>query len=298
MDLQKLRGFYWTARLGRVSAAAEKLHLSQSAISHQLKALEETLGAKLYERTGRGIVPTAEGERLYTHARTVLHALDDLRAEFDDLQARPRGRLRLAAFRGIAVFTLPDIVQRYHARHPEVRLVVSAVNADREILRRVADGEVDLGVCTAWNDFEGLDYLEFASYDMYACVARDHPWAARPEPPTLADLAAQPLLLYERGTAIRDRIDRRFEAAGLHPRVAIEACGANALLAYARRGLGVGLVSGLVPEARDDDTLRTIPATDLFGALGYGFVLRTGRYRTAATRAFLEEAGVPLDSLG
>ncbi len=298
MDLQKLRGFYWTAHYGTVSGAAEKMHISQSAVSHQLKALENELGAKLYERTRRGITLTPEGDRLLGYARTVVHSLSDLRNEFDDLRGEPRGTVRLAAFRGITIFSLPDIVQRYHAQHPNVRLVVSSEIQDGEILRLTSTGEVDLGITTSWNTFDGLEYLEFASYEMYACMSRDHPWAERRAPLTLHDLAAQPLLLYERGTAIRTRIDRHFARQDLQPEVSIEAGGSNAILEYVQRGMGVGIISGLVLDGDQDPRVHKIPVTDLFGHLGYGFVLRSGRYLPASIRAFLAVAGVGAERFG
>jgi LysR family cys regulon transcriptional activator len=295
MDLQKLRGFYWTAHFGSVSDAARKIHVSQSAVSHQLKSLEAELGAKLYERTRRGIRLTPEGELLRGYARTVVQSVEDLQDEFDDLRGHPRGTVRLAAFRGITLYTLPDIVQNFHRMYPRVRLVVLSKNYDREILRLTAAGEVDLGITSSWNEFGGLEYLEYASYEMYACTARDHPWVGRRELVSLQDLAGQPLLLYERGTAIRSRIDRIFARHGVEINVTVEASGSHTLVEFVKRGLGVGIVSGLVLHNNHDPALHTIPVTELFGTLGYGFVLRSGRYHSVAVRAFLQSAGIPRD---
>lgn len=292
MDLQKLRGFYWTAHFGSVSSAARMIHISQSAVSHQLKSLEAELGAKLYERTRRGITLTPEGERLLEYARTVIQVVEDLCHEFDDLRGRPAGLVRLAAFRGITTYSLPDIVQRFNTAHPLVRLRITSKIRDSEILDLTRAGEVDLGVTSSWNDFTGLAFLPYADFDMYACTARDHPWAERRERLTLGDLAGQPLLLYEQGTAIRARIDQIFASHGVVPDVTVEAGGSQALVEYVKRGLGVGIVSGLVLDDGRDPDLHTIPITDLFGELGYGFVARAGRYLPRAVRAFLETAGV------
>ncbi len=297
MDLQKLRGFYWTAHFGNVSSAARMIHISQSAVSHQLRALEEELGAKLYERTRRGITLTPEGERLLVYARTVIRAVEDLSHEFDDLRGRPTGVIRLAAFRGITTYSLPDIVQRFNASYPLVRLRITSKILDREILELTAAGEVDLGVTASWNEFTGLEYLEYASFDMYACTAKDHPWAERREQLTLLDLASQPLLLYEQGTAIRARIDQVFASHGVEPDVTVEAGGSQAMVEYVKRGLGVGIVSGLVLKTGRDPDLHTFPITGLFGELGYGFVVRAGRYLPRAVRAFLETAGVAVERL-
>ena len=297
MDLQKLRGFYWAAQLGSLSAAARKIHLGQSAVSHQLKSLEAELGAKLYERSRRGIRLTPEGLRLLEYARSVIQSVDDLQEEFAAMRGQPRGTVRLAAFRGIAAYSLPSIVQRFLALHPGVRLVISSKIFDRDILRLTAAGEVDLGITASWNAFGDLAYLEYASYEMYACTALDHPWAGRREPLTLAELAKQPLLLYEQGTAIRTRVNYVFARHGLQPEVPVEAGGSNALTEYVKIGLGVGIISGLVVGKARDVAVHTIPVTDLFGKLGYGFVMRPGRYLPAAIRAFLKVAGIPPEAL-
>ena len=128
---------------------------------------------------------------------------------------------------------------------------------------------------------------------MYACAAADHPWRGRQEALTFHDLAGQPLLLYEAGTTIRTRIDQVLARHGIEPDVTVEAGGSHALLEYVRRGLGVAIVSGLVLDRAGDPTVHAMPVSHLFGTLGYGFVLRSGRHLRLAVRAFLEVAGIP-----
>jgi len=297
MDLQRLRGFYWTAQLGSVSGAAQMINVSQSAISHQLRSLEAELGTKLYERSKRGIVLTSDGERLVRYARLVVHTVDDLQSEFSEIQGRPHGTVRIAAFRGIATHSLPTIVKRFHDSHPNVHLDISSRAFDSGTLQQVADGQADLGITASWNEFGGLHYLEYASYDMFACTCADHPWAGRSEPLTLVDLARKSLVLYEKGTAIRERLDQTFARENLRPEVPISVGGSQALLEFVKIGLGVGIVSGLVAGPGRDPDLHVIPVSDLFGQLGYGFVLPRGRYLTAAAGALLQSAGITPDRL-
>ena len=297
MDLQRLRGFYWTAQLGSVSGAAQMINVSQSAISHQLRSLEEELGAKLYERSKRGIVLTSDGERLVRYARQVVHTVDDLKSEFSEIHGRPHGTVRIAAFRGIATHSLPAIVKRFHDSHPNVRLDISSRAFDTGTLRQVADGQADLGITASWNEFEGMHYLEYTSYDMFACTCADHPWVGRSEPLTLEDLAGKSLVMYEKGTAIRERLDRLFDRHDLQPEVHISVGGSAALLEFVKIGLGVGIVSGLVAGPGRDPDLHVIPVSDLFGRLGYGFVLPHRRYLSAAAGALLQSAGITPDRL-
>lgn len=294
MELQKLRGFYWALQYLSFSAAAKKLYISQSAVSHQIKSLEQELGVKLYERSGRGIMPTPEGERLVHYARDILNSLDDLETEFSELAARPHGSIRIAAGRGVAMFQLPWMIRRFLGSHSEVRLVVSSKTYDAEILAAVTSGEADIGIASSWNEFEDLDYYEILSYDTYICTPLKHPWVGRRDPLALNEIAEQQLILYERGTAIRRRIDQVFARHGLHPEVPIEVGGFLTLREFVRVGLGVSIVSGLVIDDRRADVIHAVPVTDLFGKLGYGLVLRKGRYVSSAIGAFMRAARVPV----
>jgi DNA-binding transcriptional LysR family regulator len=257
-----------------------------------VKSLEQQLGVKLYERSGRGIVPTREGERLAHYARSILHSVDDLETEFAEMAARPHGIIHIAATRGIAMFQLPWIIQRFHHRHPEVRLSVISTSYDSQIMAAVASGEADIGIATSWNEFVDVDYFEILDYDMYVCTPLNHAWVGRRDPLALNEIAEEPLILYERGTSIRRRIDDKFTSHGLRPEVPIEVGGFLTLREYVRVGLGVSIVSGLVISDHLDDVIHALPVTSIFGKLGYGIVLRKGRYISSAQRAFMRAAGI------
>jgi LysR family cys regulon transcriptional activator len=297
LELQKLRGFYWAIRCHSLSEAAQKIHVTQSAISQQVKSLEQELGVKLYERSGRGIVPTPEGERLTSYARQILNSMDDLESEFSELRARPHGTIRIASFRGIAIYHLPWIVKRFRRQHPEVKLAVASKTYDREILRAVSDGEVDIGFTSSWNEFTDVEYFETLSYDMYVCTPLNHPWAEERHRLSLNEIAEQSLILYEQGTSIRNHIDSIFSKHGLSPDVNIEVGGFQALREYVRIGLGIAILSGLMIEESDPEVIYAIPVTDIFGKLGYGIVLRKGRYVSSAVREFMVAAGVPAQQI-
>ncbi len=96
-----------------------------------------------------------------------------------------------------------------------------------------------------------MHYLEFVSYDVFACTRKDHPWAGRSEPVTLGNCPREPLLMYEQGTAIRTRLDQVFARHDLKPEVPISVGGSQALLEFVKIGLGVGIVSGLVAGRRN-----------------------------------------------
>jgi DNA-binding transcriptional LysR family regulator len=257
-----------------------------------VRSLEEELGVRLYERSGRGITPTPEGERLADYARSLLNLIDDLHSEFSELAGKPHGAIRVAASRGVAMFKLPRIVQTFRQAYPDVRLTISSRVRDTDILRLVRAGEFDIGFTASWNDLSDVEYFEVLSCEMLVCTPLDHEWAGRRDRVSLNELAEQPLLLYETGSPIRDHIDRVFARHGLNPEVTIEVGGATALREYVRIGLGISITSGLVLSESKCEDVHCIPVTEIFGRLGYGIVLRKGRHVPAAVREFMRCSGV------
>jgi len=291
MQLHQLTGFYWSARYNSFSLAARRLNVSQSAISHQVKALEAELGVKLYERVGKGIQLTENGKVLFEYAAAIVHKVDDLEAHFADLAHKGSRRIVFAAYRGFMMYQLPQCVQEFQRRHPDVQVTIMNRILDSEILSMVMAGEIDFGITASWNDFTGMDFFEVARYDMFLCTTQGHRLAGQRRV-TLREIAKEPLILYERGNSIRRRIDEVFQRAGLWPSVVIETGGAEVIKEYVRRGLGVTIISGISLSARDAEPLVMIPVTEYFGELGYGVAVRRGKYLGPMAKEFLSILGV------
>ena len=291
MQLQQLAGFYWSGRYGSFSLAGRRLNLGQSAISHQVKALEKELGVKLYERAGRGISLTQDGEILFEYAASVVQTLDDIEAHFAELAHKGSRRIVFAAYRGYMMYQLPECVKRFKKKYPDVQVTIMNRILDSEILSMVMSGDIDFGITASWNDFTGMDFHETAKYDMFLCTAPNHPFAKRKKI-TLKDIAKEPLILYEKGNSIRKRIDQVFERLGLWHNVIIETGGAGVIKEYVKLGLGVTIISGISLSLKDAQPMCMIPVTNYFGELGYGVATRKGKFLTPAVREFLQILGV------
>jgi len=291
MDLQKLRGFYWAAYYQSFSAAGRKLGVGQSAISHQIKSLEEELGAKVYQRAGRGIRLTPEGEVLLRYVTAILQKMDDLENHFRDLAGHPVGTVRLASYRGIMKYRLPAILQAFKQRNPATRLQIINRTLDQEILSMVSAGEVDFGITSSWNEFSEVQFYEVFRFEMYLCTSPEHRFARR-STITLEEIASEPVILYEKENAIRQKIESVFAREGLQLDVAIETGGAEVIKEYVSAGLGVSFISGLAFEQEEQSRIHRIPVTEYFGDLGYGVVIRKGKYLSPILREFLGVIGL------
>jgi DNA-binding transcriptional LysR family regulator len=291
MELQTLRGFYWAGVHGSFSKAAKTLNIGQSAISHQVKSLEEELHVKLYQRAGRGISLTPEGKILLAYVDIILQTLDNLETHFADLSDSPEGTVTLAAYRGIMKYKLPAIVQNFKKKNPEIRLVILQRTLDSEVLDMVSSGNIDFGITSSWNEFPDITFFEVWTYDMFLCVPANHRLAGRRKV-ALTEIAREPLILYERENSIRKRIEKIFKENNLSFNIVIETDGAAVIQEYVKVEQGISFVSGLVTEAKEDPALSYVPVTEHFGKLGYGIAIKKRKYLSLPVRKFLQEIGL------
>lgn len=291
MELHTLRGFYWAGVYASFSKAGKTLNLGQSAISHQVKSLEEELRVKLYQREGRGISLTPEGKILMAYVDIILQTLDNIETHFADLSDSSEGTVTLAAYRAIMQYKLPAIVQNFKRENPGIRLVILQKPLDSEVLDIVSSGDIDFGITSSWNDFTDISFFEVWTYDTFLCVPANHRLAGR-RTVALSEIAREPLILYQRENSIRRRIEKIFKENNLSYNIAIETGGATVIQEYVKVGQGISIVSGLVTEATQDESLSYIPVTEHFGKLGYGIAIKKRKYLSLPVRKFLQEIGL------
>src|ERR1700761_5418438 len=133
--IRQLRAFVAVYQLRKLSAAAEQLFVTQSAVSMLIRQLEEGLGARLFDRTTRSLQPTAAGTEMLAAAERVLRDVDSLSASFGELSGLQRGRVCLAITPTLASFLMPAAIRRFGSAHPQVRIVVDDCAPDQFISR-------------------------------------------------------------------------------------------------------------------------------------------------------------------
>jgi DNA-binding transcriptional LysR family regulator len=192
--LKPLRAFCQTARLGSVSRAAEALYVSQPAITLQLQALERELGVKLFERVGRRLTPSREGQVLYELAKPLVEGLDGLDAVFrDKVSGLDAGDLEVAAGSSTILYLLPGIVEAFRERRPDVRLTLHNVTGagGLDLLRSDA---VDLAVGSMLDVPADLRYMPVYRFEPMLITPPDHPLAHKKDL-KLEDLSPYGLIL-------------------------------------------------------------------------------------------------------
>ncbi|AQZ32295.1 MULTISPECIES: LysR substrate-binding domain-containing protein [Pseudomonadaceae] len=251
----QLRAFHAVAQTGSFTRAAERLFLSQPAVSDQVRKLEEQYGVLLFNRTKRTVQLTELGERLLGITQRLYAVAAEAQELLSSSRALQTGSLTLAV--DSPVHVLPFIGQ-FNDRYPGIRFNVVTGNTD-EALARLFAYQADFAVLGRPIQDEALVSVVLSSSPLLAFVAADHPLAAR-ESIVLADLDDQPLVLRERGSMTRQLIELELQREGLRLRSAIEVEGREAVFETVAGGLGIGIVSAA--EFGSSRSLHALPILD------------------------------------
>jgi DNA-binding transcriptional LysR family regulator len=261
MELRQLEYFVAVAEERNFTRAAERVHISQSGVSAQIRQLERELGAELFDRSGRAATLTVAGKAALGPARAALAAAGALGQAVGEVTDLIRGRLTIGMVIGCTVTPLFDALAAFHRAHPGVEISLLEDNSDR-LAEGVRAGALDLAlVGTATTTPEGLEALTIISERLVAAVPAGHPLTARPRV-TLRDLVDLPIICMPPGTGLRTVFDQGCAALSLHPAVALQASAADAIADLAGRGLGVAILSESMAE-HYRDRLTALPITDV-----------------------------------
>lgn len=256
MDLDRLRVFQAICEEGSVTRAAVRLFRTQPAVSMQLRALEAEAGARLFERTRRGVRPTPEGQRLLACCAELFRAHDRLREAWR--AAEGEGELTIACSDPVSRFFLPQVLVRLVAAHPRTRLHVLP-SATPEALNRLRRGEADVAFVLrpAVDPRLSLEtVLRYRHVAAFPSGSRRTSTSRRPIEPR--ELGERHLILLHRGTQTRRLIDDAFLAKGIVPGSVLDVGSVSLQKELVRRGLGVAILPGYAVEPRDGLAVRPI----------------------------------------
>jgi DNA-binding transcriptional LysR family regulator len=242
MTLRQLEVFLAIAHAHSYRQAADALHTSQPALSQHVRELEAELGVRLFDRLSRGVLPTEAGRLLEERAKRVFATLADVREVLGELQGLQRGSLLVGASTTPGIYVLPAVIGEFRRRYPGIDLRLRIANS-RVIEEAIRAHEVDLGVVGGHGLAPGEECLAAGLADeLVLIVSPRHRWAKRREVAP-ADLADEPLLVREEGSATRRVTERALEQAAVGWRVSMELGHTEAIKQAVMAGLGVAFVS-------------------------------------------------------
>jgi DNA-binding transcriptional LysR family regulator len=240
MDVRQLEMFRAVAEEGTFTRAAQRLHVSQSAVSRQVKLLEDELGGLLLHRGGNGVSLTASGELVLKAANRVQRDLQDVVWQLSEHQKLQRGLLRLGGGMTVCLYILPRLLKKFRSRFKQVELHVASGTSET-ILRLIRNHQVDLGLLTLPVVATDLEVLPVLKEEMVVVTAARHPLTrARTVEPR--QLGRFPLILFESGSNTRKVVDQFFLEAEIPAQVAMETENVEIIKAMVASGLGVSVI--------------------------------------------------------
>lgn len=283
MDTQNLRAFTLVAETRSFSGAAQKLHLTQPAVSKRVALLEQQLGTQLFDRIGRSVSLTEAGVALLPHARNVHRELLDAEQSVRDLSGEVSGRLRLATSHHIGLHRLPPVLSDFSQNCPAVQLDIEFMDSE-QAYELVLQGKVELAVVTLapadeaclvtrpiWHD--PLDFL----------VGRDHP-LAKSKNTALEQLSLWPAILPGLNTYTGQIIKTLFDQQQVELQISM----ATNYLETIRMMTAVGLGWTVLPRSMKDDSLASIEVNEIAIERTLGLVYHRDRSLSRSASAFID----------
>ena len=284
MDTQNLHAFVAVAETGSFSAAGQRLHLTQPAISKRIATLEQQLDTPLFDRVGRKISLTHAGVSLLPNARRILQEVADAERAIMDLQGEVRGQLSIATSHHIGLHRLPPTLRHFTERYPEVKLDLHFLDSE-QAYHEVLQGRFDLGIVTLApesdphiaEDIIWRDQLDFV-------VAHNHPLAEH-DRMTLADLSPWQAILPDSGTYTTRLVQQLFDAEALSLDIGMVANHLDTL----KMMVSIGLGWGVLPQTLSGDGLvQPLPLEDVVLTRHLGAIHHRQRSLNNAARVFLQ----------
>jgi len=286
MNLHHLTIFDAVAREKNLSRAAERLSISQPAVSKQLQLLERTLGTPLVDRLPKGVRLTAAGELLAGYARQIFALVQEARQRVAELQGLRRGKLVLGASTTLGIYFLPELLARYRQLYPQVDLDLEVANT-HVIQQYLSEHRVDIAVTEGFVHWPELRARVFLMDELVPIVAPGHRLAGQSQV-SLRQFCAQPLLLREQGSGTREVIEKALAQRKISLRPLMTLGSTEAIKRAVAAGVGVAFVSRLTIQQELQD--RRLACVALRGfALPRALHIVQARHRTIApaVRAFL-----------
>ncbi|ONH58037.1 LysR family transcriptional regulator [Frankia sp. CcI49] len=245
MELRQLEYFVAVAEERSFTRAAERVRISQSGVSAQIRQLERELGADLFDRSGRVTALTAAGRAALEHARATLAAASAVGHTVGEVTGLVRGRLALGMISGCTLEPLFDALAAFHQARPGIELTVREDRSDH-LIEQTRAGALDaalVGLAGAAPAPDGLDACVVVRDRLVAAVPAGHPLALRGGGVLLREVCEHPLVCLPAGTGLRTMIDQHCAAQEIRPTIALEASAPDALAALAIRGLAVAVMA-------------------------------------------------------
>jgi LysR family transcriptional regulator, low CO2-responsive transcriptional regulator len=288
MDFDQLETFLEVARHASFSRAAERRFRTQPAISSQIRALEEEVGAKLFDRSGGKVALTGAGKVFQEYAEQTLQARKTMLVTVAEMERVPRGEIVVGANEATCLHILPEVFAEFKKQYPEVGVHISRLERAK-ILESIIDNSVDFGIVSVPVEDKRMTVVNIHRDELAIIVPPGHP-LSRKKQAGVAEVAQFPLLLPKVGRT-RDALENLFDDRRLKPKIAMELDSSELLKRFVAADVGVGFIarSNVIEDVRAG-TLVAVALADASVRRDLALVFRKDKALSRAALAFIEIA--------
>jgi len=258
LDSRQLRAFGTLARTGSFTLAAKQLYLSQSAVSHSMKALEQEVGCRLLDRMGKKVLLTQAGETLLHHAERILQEMSTARAALEQLGKWGRGRLRIGASTTACQYILPGVLRDFKREFPTMLITIEPGDTAKA-LDLLRTNQIDLGIMLEPKNEEQLDFHSLFSDELAFLVSSNHRWALE-QHVVRAEIPKQNYVLYNKASYTFRLIEQYFRGEDMVLNTVIELGSMDAIKELVKLGLGVSIIAPwIAAKELQEKSLASLP---------------------------------------
>ncbi|HEX8129070.1 MAG TPA: LysR family transcriptional regulator [Pyrinomonadaceae bacterium] len=287
MEMSQLRAFRVVAETLNFTRAAARLHLTQAAVSHQIKALETELGEPLFIRLKRGVKLSQAGEAALEYAERILDDAEALREQVSGAERAFVGRVRAAAATQAFVHLFASLFESFMRANPKIELSFRTTASTEQTLADVLAGATDVGFASLPVYSPALQVTELFEDELVLVVGGAHPLADNGGAATVKEIERERLIMFERGTSIRRTTEDFFKRAGIRPALALESNDTYFMKRMVEQGLGISILPSWT--VREEVEAGKLAQLEIEGHALRRTVamISLGRFQPAPTRAFL-----------
>lgn len=286
-NLERLRVFHAVAQAESFTKAAESLHLTQSGISKHVKAMEEELGAPLFEREARKVSLTQAGEILYEAAQEVLGSVASAEQRIQELAGLGRGRLRVGASFPVGLYVLPRVLAAYRKEHPAIEVTL-AISTTSSIEAKVLDNKVDFGLVSADVHHPKLRTFAFMADELVVIAPPEHKWANR-RSIRAEELPGETFIFAARGAGARAVVEERLRAKKIALPNILDFVNIEGVKHAVEAGLGISVQPRVAIQREiEAGTLIAIRLADMDSEIQYVHICRKKQIPSSAQKVFVE----------
>jgi DNA-binding transcriptional LysR family regulator len=290
LNLRQLEGFYLVAKRKNFTRAAEELNVTQPAVTNQVKFLEKSLNLKLIQQVGKRIQLTEAGELVYQYAEKIFSLVSDADEKIRDFKKLMRGTLQIGTTKHYARYIMPYLLSEFQGRYPRVKVILDEGNSE-DMARSVLEMKNELALISEISLDRKIKSTFFATVEFVLVASSEHRFSKR-KSISLRELNNEPLILREKGSALRDAILRKFHEYGIWLSVIIEASSLDFIMDYVKQNKGISfMIEPDIKKELEEGILKIIPIDEGNITLFTDFIYHNEKALSPPAEAFLKMVG-------